>query len=84
MTPPQPEHNPYDFFSPLLDCDCQVCKDAQEKHDAAVAAQARDEFAKELSEQIELTYSKSGVMNVCDLLEYIEVRRRRSDEPRRS
>ena len=42
-------------------------------HDAARDAQARETFAKELSEQIERTYSKSGVMNVCDLLEYIKL-----------
>ena len=24
------------YFAPLLDCDCQVCKDAREAHDAKI------------------------------------------------
>lgn len=36
------------FFEPLLNCDCEVCKDAREAHDAAIAAQARKDILDKL------------------------------------
>jgi hypothetical protein len=42
MTPAPQSHLNDQFFNPMLNCDCEVCKDAREKHDAAIAAQARN------------------------------------------
>jgi len=53
-------------------CGSEKCMAIINAHREEAATQAREDFVKKLSDQIELTYSKSGVMNVCDLLEWIK------------
>lgn len=56
-------------------CNQEKCIKQREQ----AAAQAREKVLKDVSEQIERTYSKSGVMNVFDLLEWINSLRHNSN-----
>ena len=36
LSRPAPTHKTNMFFAPMLDCDCEVCKDAREAHDTVI------------------------------------------------
>ena len=58
-------HKSNQFFEPLLKCDCEVCKDARDGRDTAIAAQARDQV---LDEVIQILDSKFAIRSKIESL----------------
>jgi hypothetical protein len=50
MTPSQEPHLTEQYFTPKLNCNCEVCKDAREQHDATIRKEERERILKELDQ----------------------------------
>ena len=57
------------YFAPLLDCDCQVCKDAREIHDTAIRKDEMEKMLKVLDELYKKAYCKADCANLINIPE---------------